>query len=240
MLSLNQIEFHYSKKKVLADLSFSLKEGEIGTLIGSSGSGKTTIFKILSGLLPPQKGIIRIKNEEILHPNRHIACMMQEDLLLPWRTVLDNLLLPSELGSYHDSKNELLKDAKELLNEMNLSECINMYPDELSVGMRQRVSLTRALLQNKPILLLDEPFASLDVALREQMYHLLKRIQKKKQQTILMVSHDFRDAITLSDHVFFLNDGKIEKTWKIPKEVTQDPKLSLDLSNQMRDAIVKY
>ena len=105
--------------------------------------------------------------------------MMQEDLLLPWRTILSNMMLLVELGKKTSQKKAKVEEAKILLAEMNLSHTANMYPHELSVGMKQRVSLARALLQKRPILLLDEPFAALDIALREQMYLLLRDIQKK-------------------------------------------------------------
>lgn len=237
MLALDKISFKYAHKTILSDLSFSLKKGEIGSLIGLSGSGKTTIFKLLTGLLPLQEGTLNfLQNEENGH--LQIACMMQEDLLLPWRSILSNLTLLKEIGKKPSLKAETIEKAKELLVEMGLSNCEKMFPHELSSGMRQRVSLARALLQELPILLLDEPFASLDVAIREQLYLYLRKIQKKQQTTILMVTHDFRDALSLSDRIFFLHEGKIAKTWEVSDSVRADPAKCGRLLEEMRQAII--
>ncbi len=238
MLVLDQIQFKYSNRNILDDVSFSLKKGEIGTLIGSSGSGKTTLFKILTGLLKPSSGNLSIAQNEIGKHDHPVACMMQEDLLLPWRTILKNLTLLSELGKKPFYNDELINEAKIILEEMGLSHCEKLFPHELSLGMKQRISLARALLQKRPVLLLDEPFASLDVALREQMYVLLREIQKKCQTTMLMVTHDFRDALSLSDHIFFLSEGRIKKKWEISDRLRNDPSASGIFLNELRQAMI--
>ena len=237
MVILDKISFKYAHKTILSDLSFFLKKGEIGSLIGLSGSGKTTIFKLLTGLLPLQQGTLKIGEEKLLCHSQ-IACMMQEDLLLPWRTILSNLTLLKEIGKKPSISAKTIEKAKDLLDEMGLSHCAKMFPNELSSGMRQRVSFARALLQELPILLLDEPFASLDVAIREHLYLYLRQIQKKQQMTILMVTHDFRDALSLSDRIFFLSDGKIAKTWEVTDSVRSDPSKCGKLLDQMRQAII--
>lgn len=238
MLILDRLQFKYREMEVLKDITFSLKTGEIGTLIGASGSGKTTLFKLLTGLLKTEMGSLTIGGNQAPMGHDQIACMMQEDLLLPWRTIMNNLMLTSELGKKTNSGHEVIEKAKNLLSEMNLSHCSNMFPHELSVGMKQRVSLARALLQMRPILLLDEPFGSLDVALREHMYVLLRQIQKKQNTTMLMVTHDFRDALSLSDHIFFLSDGIIKRKWEVTDAIRSDPAASGILLNEMRQAIL--
>jgi ABC-type nitrate/sulfonate/bicarbonate transport system ATPase subunit len=238
MLKLTNIQFQYGQNRILKDVTFSLKKGEIGSIIGASGTGKTTIFKLLTGLLKVQTGDIKIGVESVPQTKEHIACMMQDDLLLPWRTIVNNLLLLKELGKKSHSNVNTYKKAVELLDYMGLSNTINMYPHELSHGMKQRVSLARALLQERPILLLDEPFGSLDVALREHMYTLLRQIQGKHETTMLMVTHDFRDALSLSDHIFFLCDGIIKKKWKVSKEIRNNPAASGLLLENMRHAIM--
>lgn len=238
MLILNQIQFKYPTCKILHDVSFSLKKGEIGTIIGPSGSGKTTLFKILTGLIVQDNGNLIINGNEEFDKHQHIACMMQEDLLLPWRTILKNLTLLSELGRKPFYDHHVIAEAKMILEEIGLSNCEDLFPHQLSLGMKQRVSLARALLQKRAILLLDEPFASLDVALREQMYVLLREIQKKNQTTILMVTHDFRDALSLSDHIFFLSEGRIKKKWEVSENLRNDPAKSGIFLNELRQTII--
>lgn len=238
MLALKQIKFNYLKKNVLKDVSFSLNKGEIGTLIGSSGSGKTTLFKLLTGILSLQEGEIFLCNQNSYKHHDKISYMTQQDLLLPWRTIISNLTLLMEFGKKPLYTKNLKQEAKIVLNELGLGDCLNMYPQELSSGMRQLVSLARALLQKRPILLLDEPFSSLDTALKEEMYEKLKNTQKKYGTTILLITHDFRDALSLSDHVFFLSKGTIKKTWQINDFDRQDPKKSNTLLNEMRQAIL--
>lgn len=221
-LIVENLSFSYPDKQVLKQLSFQLKKGEIGTLIGASGSGKSTLFKLLTGLLVPQEGNLFIQGKAPPEGCQQIAYMMQQDLLLPWRTALGNLLLAAELGSQTQSSQLLKDEAMDLLEEIGLKGCENLYPDELSGGMRQRISLARALMQKRPLLLLDEPFGALDVGLREQMYILLRELQQKRGTTILMVTHDFRDALSLSDKIFLLMKGQIRQEWSISHLQRQD------------------
>lgn len=228
MLEIKQLTFSYTQKPLLQDLSFSLEKGEIGVLIGSSGSGKTTLFNLLTGMLKPLKGSIKIDCQP--------AYMMQKDMLLPWRSVIKNLTLLSELGS--KPQISLLGEGLCLLNKMDLSGCENLYPEQLSGGMRQRVSLAQALLLKRPVLLLDEPFGSLDVSTREQLYLLLQKIRNTEGITILMVTHDFRDALALADKIFLLNQGKIKKEWKITSEIREEPQKSYLLLREMSKLIL--
>lgn len=219
LLKIQNLSFSFAKQKILNNLSFSLEPNEIVTLIGRSGSGKTTLFKILTGILSPELGSLTFADSL----TKSIAYMTQEDLLLPWRNVMDNLLLLSELGkNSHSAPPALHEEAFAILSEMGLENCEDMYPDQLSGGMRQRVALARALLQKHPLLLLDEPFNSLDVVLREQIYKLLRNIKEKLACTILMVTHDFRDALCLSDRILLMHDGAIHKTWKIDQDARQN------------------
>lgn len=229
MLKVKKLSFSYGKKQVLKDISLSLGQGEIASLIGASGSGKTTLFKLLTGILNPTEGTIETDGDT------YPAYMTQQDLLLPWRTVLKNVMLPAELGKKSSLPENMVPKALSLLDELGMKNCSEMFPDELSGGMRQRVSLARALLQSSKVLLLDEPFSSLDLSLREQLYDLLRRIQQEHMTTMLMVTHDFRDALTLSDHIFFLDEGSIKKQWTISDEERNDPKASAALIKDLRE-----
>lgn len=234
LLKIQNLSFSFGEKKILKNLSLDISPNEVISLVGWSGSGKTTLFKLLAGILPLETGVISVATGQ---PAESIAFMAQEDLLLPWRTILENLLLPTELGKKPSSSLSLQQKALSLLSEMGLKESANLYPEQLSGGMRQRASLARALLQQRPLLLLDEPFNKLDVVLREQIYELLRKIKEKLNCTILMNTHDFRDAIYLADRILLLHDGSIHKIWKIENKLRRDPLHYATLSEEIRQAL---
>jgi len=223
-INAQNITFKYENQILLDGISFSIASGEIATLIGVSGSGKSTILQMLNGLVKPDSGTLKGCGST--------SFMMQDHMLLAWRTVLQNITLPGELGK---KRADLKKQALELIEELGLSGYENHYPNELSGGMQQRVSLGRALLLKKPILLLDEPFSSLDVILREQLYELLKKVRDRYGITILMVTHDFHDALALSDKILLLKEGKIKQEWSVA-EYQHNP---LSLLTDVRQAFDK-
>jgi NitT/TauT family transport system ATP-binding protein len=218
---IENLSFAYDTKTILQCVELEMEKGEIAALIGVSGSGKSTLFKLIVGILEPFTGSIKIEN--LPRQCSHISYMMQEDLLLPWRTIIGNLTLPAELGISSPSKKELQREARILLEEMGLLQTENLYPSQLSGGMRQRISLARALLQKRPLLLLDEPFGSLDFQLRDQMYVLLRKIHAQNQTTMLLVTHDFRDALCLADSIYHLSNGQLCKKWRISPSLRKDP-----------------
>ena len=204
MLEVKNLSYSYSTAQILKDVSFSIEKGESVALLGASGSGKTTLLKILSGLLNATSGSVLVDT----NTKEPFSLMRQEDLLLPWRTVLQNVLLPTELGSFRkkEKRSVYRKKAIDLLFDVDLLEDRDKYPHQLSTGMKKRVQLAKSLMLDRPILLFDEPFASLDFSLREQMYSLLKSMQKKYQFGFLFVTHDFLDAKGLADRAYFLKD----------------------------------
>jgi NitT/TauT family transport system ATP-binding protein len=204
MLQIEDLHFSYGPKKVLSGLSLSVKKGEIVSLIGISGSGKTTLFRLIAGHLVPEAGKITGIDS--------ITYMQQEDLLLPWRDTLSNLTLLNELGK---ERGKFTEDPFALLAKVGLKGCERMYPHELSGGMRSRLSLARSLLQGRPLLLLDEPFGSLDVIIREGLYDLVATSCKNENKGVLLVTHDFRDALSLSDRILVLSEGKISAEFQV-------------------------
>lgn len=237
MLRIKNLTFSYPNKVVLHNLHLHVPKGEITTIIGTSGSGKTTLFKILTGMVSPKEGTVIIDGLELPKGHGKAAFMMQDDLLLPWRTVLRNLTLFRELGKAIPQTDEIMYEARILLEEIGLKDCEHMYPSELSGGMRQRVALARCLLQKRSLLLLDEPFSGLDLILREQMYRLLQDVRMKYNTTIVLITHDFRDALTLSDRIFLLSDGSITEEWYVSQAIRCDAILSNELLTKMRKAL---
>lgn len=223
-LSVSKLSHHFPQQRVLQDLSFWIQTGEIVSLIGTSGSGKTTLLRLIAGLIPVQEGEIH------LNPPYHaIAYVTQHDLLLPWRTAYDNLCLLNELGSADGSDPISDTRIRRMFQDIGLCGCEGKYPHELSGGMRKRLTLARALLSDRPLLLLDEPFDSLDLPLRLQMYSLLKRVCRETQKSVLLVTHDFRDALTLSDRILALSEGMIAKEWQLDEAQLNTATLEKDM-----------
>lgn len=210
MISLKRVHFTYKSTPILKDLSFSAAPGETIALIGTSGSGKTTLLKLISGILKPSQGTI-----EVPAPLEQ-AYMSQQDLLLPWRTVIDNITLPFEL----EGKSFLKEPLDALLEALEIAPYRSRYPHELSGGQLKRVMLARTLASPKKLVLLDEPFDSLDLPLRDKLYTRLKTLTSA---TLLLVTHDFRDAFVLADRILLLRNGTIQKEWQLETDKKEDP-----------------
>ena len=185
---------------MLDDLNFSVDDGEFVALLGPSGCGKSTLFNIISGLLVPDTGAVYLNGRRINGNTGDFAYMQQKDLLLPWRTVLRNVLVGPEIqGEPLDTAKE---EAQQRLVQLGLSGFENSYPTQLSGGMRQRVALIRTLLFRKEILLLDEPFGALDAMTRTVMQSILLDIWMEGQQTVLLITHDVEEALLLADKIY--------------------------------------
>lgn len=181
--------------EVLKDVNFNLKEGEILTLLGPSGSGKSTILNILTNLLKPTSGDVKITG--------NIGYMFQKDNLLEWRNIIDNITIGLEIQGKKDKKS--LDRVESLLKTYGLWDFRNMYPKELSGGMRQRVALIRTLSVNPDILLLDEPFSALDYQTRLLVCDDVYSIIKNENKSTILVTHDIGEAISISDKVAILS-----------------------------------
>ena len=187
---------------MLDDLNFSIDDGEFVALLGPSGCGKSTLFNIISGLLTPDTGEIYLNSKRISGNTGDFAYMQQKDLLLPWRTVLKNVLVGPEIqGEPLDTAKE---EAKKRLTQLGLRGFENSYPTQLSGGMRQRVALVRTLLFRKEFLLLDEPFGALDAMTRTVMQSILLDIWAEARQTVLLITHDIEEALLLADKIYVL------------------------------------
>lgn len=201
-LELQGIAKSFSNKQILSQISIQVKEEEFISILGPSGCGKSTILNILTGILAPDEGNILVDGKQIQDPGEHFAYMPQEDLLLPWKTILDNVCL---YGILHKDKKHAREKALKLFPEFGLQGYEKAYPDELSGGMRQRAAFLRTALSNADILLLDEPFAALDVITRNEMQDWLSAMKNQLHKTAVLVTHDIDEAIYLSDRVLILN-----------------------------------
>jgi len=184
-------------------VSFSVADGEVVSLIGPSGCGKSTLLNIGSGLYAPSSGEARVDGEPVAGPNRHVAIMLQKDLLLPWRTIAENVTLGVEIQ--RQPKAECARRARELLGSFNLADFSDRYPHQLSGGMRQRVALARTLAVDPSVLLLDEPFSAVDAQTRIALQHELAQTLKRAGKTALLITHDLLEAVILSDRVLVMS-----------------------------------
>ena len=192
-----------SRVLALDDVSFDVGEGELLTIVGPSGCGKSTLLHIMAGVLERSGGSILLRGEPIAGPRRDVGVVFQEPLLLPWRTVLDNILLPIEVHGLDAAAHRAR--AGELLALTKLEGFEGKYPHELSGGMQQRVSIARALIHDPAILLMDEPFGALDAMTREQMNLDLMRIQERSRKTVLLITHSIPEAVLLGERVVVMS-----------------------------------
>lgn len=214
----------------LEEVSFHVAEGEFVTVVGRSGCGKSTLLKITSGLLPATAGAVRVAGALVRAPLTNIGVVFQAPVLLAWRKALDNVLLQIEARGLNVAAYR--KRALELLELTGLKGFEGKYPNELSGGMQQRVSISRALIHDPPLLLMDEPFGALDAITRDEMNLELLRIWQEAKKTLLFITHSIPEAIFLGDRVVVMTPrpGKVAEIIPIdlprPRvtEVRDDPK----------------
>jgi len=202
--------------EALEGVSLQVGAGEFLCIVGPSGCGKSTLLRVLGGLVRPTSGSVCLAGELLTAPRRQIGFVFQKANLMPWRTVLRNVTLPLEVRGL--KAEEAGQQARELLQLVGLEGFENAYPHELSGGMEQRVAIARALIHDPAILLLDEPFGSLDALTRENMNLELLRIWQAKRKTVVMVTHSIQEALFLADRILVMSSrpGRIEATVAVP------------------------
>jgi NitT/TauT family transport system ATP-binding protein len=188
--------------QALSGIGFDLYAGEFLSVVGPSGCGKSTLLRIMAGLDRATRGEVLLNGEPITGPRREIGIVFQQPTLLPWRTVLDNVLLPAQMQRL--DRTPSLDRARDLLELVGLSGFAGNYPFELSGGMQQRVAICRALVCDPSILLMDEPFGALDAMTREQMNVELTRIQAEQKKTVVFITHSIPEAVFLGDRVLVM------------------------------------
>jgi NitT/TauT family transport system ATP-binding protein len=230
--------------QALDGVSLAVEEGEFLSIVGPSGCGKSTLLRLLSGLDQPDSGVVRLRGEPLVSPRREIGFVFQRSNLMPWRSVLRNISLPLEIARV--SQDESASRAASWVSLVGLGGFRDAYPNQLSGGMRQRVALARALIHEPSLLLLDEPFGSLDALTRERMNGELLRIWGLRRPAVVMVTHSISEAILLSDRVLVMSPrpGRIRAGFPIPfprpREIglTGEPefsRLALDIRAEIAD-----
>ncbi len=199
----------------LEEVSFAVGEGEFITVVGRSGCGKTTLLKLTAGLLAPTAGTVHVAGIPVRRPLTNIGVVFQSPVLLAWRRTIDNVLLQIEAREL--KVEEYRKKALELLELTGLKGFENKYPNELSGGMQQRVSISRALIHDPPLLLMDEPFGALDAITRDEMNLELLRIWREAKKTVLFITHSIAEAVFMGDRVVVMTPrpGKISEIVKL-------------------------
>lgn len=210
MLTFDNVRFQYAVEdfSIIDHLSFEVQDGEFVSIIGASGCGKSTIFRLVNKLLTPASGVIRVDGESIETKKNYCGYMPQQDLLFLWRTVRENLMLPMEIqGGY--SKEQMQKKADDALRSVGLADWGDKTPKELSGGMRQRAAFARTVLTGSDLLLLDEPFSALDYLTRLSMREWLLEQWEKEKKTVVFITHDVEEAVFLSSRILVVEQSPI-------------------------------
>ena len=227
LLTIQDISKQFSGVHVIDHLSLNVQEGEFVSILGPSGSGKSTLFHLIGGILPPDEGSILLNGVQINGQRGSISYMPQSPSLLPWRTVLQNVLLGQEIQGIKDKEIAL-----RMIQKAGLSDYAHAYPSQLSGGMKQRVSFIRALLSPQPVICLDEPFSALDELTRLEMQKWLLSIWEIHKRTILFVTHNIDEALYLSDRIVVLSEKPASITAEFSPHFSRPRKESILLTNE--------
>ncbi|EFS98476.1 ABC transporter, ATP-binding protein [Capnocytophaga ochracea F0287] len=226
MITFSHIHKNYNGKEFIADFNLTIESGTFLTIIGTSGSGKTTVLKMINGLVLPDKGEIYIDGKNILEEDlialrRNIGYVIQGNILFPHLTVAENIAYVLRLKNY--SKTNITHIVTEKLQQVNLDpELANRFPHQLSGGQQQRVGIARALAASPSIILMDEPFGALDIITRQQLQRELKALHQLSGATIVFVTHDIAEALTLGTKVLVLDKGAIQQ-YDTPEMIKSNP-----------------
>ncbi len=253
LVSLDKVSMAYGRgataTRAIEEVTLDIAHGEFIAVVGPSGCGKSSLMKLISGLHPPLSGTLTLEGKPITSPIKAVGMAFQNSNLLPWRNIVDNVLLPLEIVQPHRSRMrseraQYRDKAVKLLESVGLKGFTDRFPWELSGGMQQRSSICRALIHEPEILMLDEPFGALDAFTREELWCTLRDIQAARKVTVMLVTHDLREAVFLADTVYVMSNrpGRVIRRCSVnlprPRdlEVTYTPEFQ-DIVHELRAAI---
>lgn len=239
VLQVKGVSKSFEQEQIIQDISIELREGEIVSLLGVSGGGKTTLFNIIAGLSEPDGGKVYLENEDVTGKPGNVSYMLQKDLLLPYRTIVDNVALPLIIRGM--KKKEARQKAASYFKEFGLAGTEKKYPPQLSGGMKQRAALLRTYLFSEKVALLDEPFSALDMLTKSTVHEWYLDVMEKIKLSTLFITHDIDEAILLSDRIYLLTGrpGTITKEIVVrePKPRRKDFNLSEEFLAYKREII---
>ena len=208
--------------RAIEDVSLDIASGEFIAVVGPSGCGKSSLMKLISGLHPPAGGTLTVEGKPVRGPLKSVGMAFQNSNLLPWRTAVENVLLPLEIvepyrSEFGSKKKAFAGKARDLLESVGLHGFTEKFPWELSGGMQQRTSICRALIHEPEILMLDEPFGALDAFTREELWVAMRDLQANRKVTVMLVTHDLREAVFLADTVYVMSSrpGRIVRRCQV-------------------------
>lgn len=241
LLEFDQVGLEYpfegTMRRIIQEINLSIQPGEFVSFVGPSGCGKTSILRMVSGLSPAPIGEIRCRGQRISRPLKNVGIAFQNPVMLPWRNTLNNVLLPLEIvppykRDFGQKKAEYIHMAQDLLSTVRLQDFQKQYPWQLSGGMRQRASLCRALIHQPEILLLDEPFGALDAFTREEMWVMLQALWMRVKCVSILITHDLREAVFLSDRVFVMSSRPSSIIYETRIDLPRPRTLEMELSDE--------
>ncbi|WP_168801199.1 ABC transporter ATP-binding protein [Rhizobium rhizophilum] len=238
LVSIDNVDMRYGGADgtlAVSGLTMRVDKGEFSAVVGPSGCGKSTLMKLVTGLHIPQSGVVIVAGQQVTKPVSIVGMAFQNPTMLPWRTTLENILLPLEIVERHRhrlraNKKEYVEKAENLLEIVGLKGVGSKFPWQLSGGMQQRANLCRALIHEPELLMLDEPFGALDAFTREELWCVIRDLHAAQGVTIVLVTHDLREAVFLADRIFVMSSrpGKVVKEHTVPFERPRDIELTYD------------
>jgi NitT/TauT family transport system ATP-binding protein len=226
--------------QAIEDVSLEIRAGEFIAVVGPSGCGKSSLMKLISGLHPAASGTLTVEGKPVSGPLKSVGMAFQNSNLLPWRTALENVLLPLEIVEPYRSdfsKGKYAPKAQALLESVGLGGFTHKHPWELSGGMQQRTSICRALIHEPEILMLDEPFGALDAFTREELWCALRDLQAERKVTVMLVTHDLREAVFLADTVYVMSSrpGRIVRGRQV--DIARPRDLEVTYTQKFQDIV---
>ena len=230
ILTVEKVSKSFDGEEILKDISIELNKGELVSILGVSGSGKTTLFNLISGLEKPDSGSVVLEDEDVTGVSGKVSYMLQKDMLLPYKTVLDNVALPLIIKG--EKKKIAREKAREYFTDFGLEGTESKYPSQISGGMKQRAAFLRTYLFSEKVALLDEPFSALDMLTKQTLHEWYLAVMDKIHLSTLFVTHDIDEAIMLSDRIYLITGKPGQITKEIVIEKPREKRKEFNLSEE--------